>query len=168
MIVSSKTENVTFNRLPTNVDEMKSLAVDMSQPFKVAALSVLAFLEYENDPEAAFEMIDYLRGPQPLSNLDKQFIRDRLEGKGYVIRSYFKGTSPENDYTIPDAPYSVEVSDNPYSYANEHYITLYLKSSGADSLRQITLRQKQDGKWCLWQHTFLSDIRVPKSQNPWA
>lgn len=163
----NKTEIITFDSLPTSVDELKAVA-DMSTPFKTAALSVLAFLEYENNPEEAIEMINFLKGPQPLSNLDKQFIRDRLYEKGYVIRSYFEGTSPENDYTIPEAPYRIEVSDNPYSYTNEHYATLYLKSSGADSLRQITLRETADGNWCLWQHTFLSDIRVPKSQNPWA
>ncbi len=163
----NRVEIITFDKLPTNVYELKSMA-DMSTPFKTAALSVLAFLQYENDPEAAFEMIDYLKGPQPLSNLDKQFIRDRLEEKGYVIRSYFEGTSPENDYTLPVAPYSIEVSDNPYSYSNEHYATLYLKSSGADSLRQVTLREKGDGTWCLWGHTFLSDIHVPKSKDPWA
>ena len=163
----NKVELIKFDSLPKNVEELKAVA-DMSTPFKTAALSVLAFLQYENSPETAFEMIDYLKGPQPLSNLDKQFIRDRLAEKGYVIRSYFEGTSPENDYTLPEAPYVIEVSDNPYSYTNEHYATLYLKSSGADNLRQITLREKADGSWCLWEHTFLSDIRVPKSQNPWA
>ena len=163
----NKVEIITFEKLPAGVGELREMA-DLSSPFKVAALSVLAFAYYEKDPETALEMVDFLKGPQPLSNLDKQFIRDRLLDKGYVVRSYFEGTSPENDYEIPAAPYSIEVSDNPYSYTNEHYATLFLKSSGADSLRQITLREKADGNWCLWQHTFLSDVRAPKSSDPWA
>lgn len=163
----NKTEIISFDSLPTNVEELKAMA-DLSTPFKAAALSVLAFLEYDNNPEASLEMVNFLKGPQPLSNLDRQFISDRLTDKGYVMRSYFEGTSPENDYTIPAAPYKIEVSDNPYSYTNEHYATLFLKSSGADNPRQITLREKADGTWCLWQHTFLSDVRAPKSTDPWA
>ena len=164
----NKTEVITFDTLPRNVDELRAIA-DMSTPFKTAALAVLAFTQYENDVQASIDMVNFLKGPQPLSVFDTQFIRDRLQGKGYVMRSYFRGTGPQNDYTIPAPPYAVEVSDNPYSYTNEGYATLYLHSSGADSPRGVTLRQKPStGEWFLWQHTFLSDIRVPQSQNPWA
>lgn len=164
----NKTEILSFQTLPKNVEELRA-AADMRTPFRTAALSVLAFLQYDNDVQSAIDMINYLKGPQPLSVFDTQFIRDRLGGKGYVMRSYFRGTSPENNYTIPPAPYEIEVSDNPYSYTNEGYATLYLRSSGADSLRGVTLRQKPStGEWFLWNHTFLSDIRVPQSENPWA
>ena len=164
----NKTEVITFDVLPKNVEELKAIA-DMRTPFQTAALAVLAFTQYENDVPSSIEMINYLKGPQPLSVMDTQFIRDRLRGKGYVMRSYFRGTSPQNDYTIPAPPYAIEVSDNPYSYTNEGYATLYLHASGADSPRGITLRQKPStGEWFLWQHTFLSDIRMPQSQNPWA
>lgn len=162
----NKTERILLPTLPANVDELRAMA-DLSTPFRTAALAVAAFCRYEQDPEAALAMVDFLKGPQPLSTFDKQFIRDRLAGKGYVVRSYVTGTSPANDYALPPAPYEILVSDNPYSYTNEGYATLYLHSSGADSPRQITLRRKGDGQWLLWQHTFLSDIRPPKSQNPW-
>lgn len=163
----NKTERILLPKLPANVDELRAMA-DLSSPFQTAALAVAAFCRYESDPEAALAMVDFLKGPQPLSTYDKQFIRDRLAGKGYVVRSYVTGTSPENDYALPPAPYEVVVSDNPYSYVNEGCATLYLHSSGADSPRQVTLRRKGDGSWLLWQHTFLSDIRMPKSQDPWA
>lgn len=163
----NKVEMITLEKLPTNVEELKAMA-DLSSPFNTAALAVAAFINYEKDVNAAIEMINFLKGPQPLSVMDTQFIRDRLAGKGYVVRSYVEGTSVENDYTIPDGPIRIEVSDNPYSYTNEGYAVLYLKSSGADSPRPVTLRKKGDSTWCLWQHTFLSDVRVPKSQNPWA
>ena len=164
----NKTEVITFETLPQNVDELRAVA-DMSTPFKTAALAVLAFAQYEKDVQSSLDMLNFLKGPRPLSVFDTQFIRDRLGGKGYVIRSYFRGTSPQNDYTIPAPPYAIEVSDNPYSYTNEGYATLYLHSSGADSPRGVTLRQKAStGEWFLWEHTFLSDIRVPQSQDPWA
>lgn len=166
----NKSEVITFNYLPKNVAQLKPLAdACFSSPFRMAALSVAVMMNYEADKDATVEMINYLRGPRPLSPFDIQFLRDRLGGKTYVVRSYFKGTSVENDYTIPPAPFAIEVSDNPYSYQNEDYATLYLHSSGADNPRPVTLRLKPStGQWFLWEHTFLADIRQPQSQNPWA
>lgn len=162
-----KTEIITLEKLPTTVEELKQMA-DLSSPFKTAALAVAVFSNYEKDVQATIDMLNYIKGPRPLSQYDIQFIRDRLNGKGYVVRSYFKDTSPQNDYT-PSTPYQVEVSDNPYSYSNEGYATLWLKSSGADNPRQVTLRLKPStGEWFLWEHTFLSDIRIPTSQDEWA
>ena len=60
--------------------------------------------------------------------MDEQFINDRLRGKGYVVKSYIKGTSPQNDYFLSEASYEIEVSDNTYSCQNVYYATLYLKS----------------------------------------
>ena len=112
-------------------------------------------------------MLDYLRGPRPLSEMDKQFIRDRFMDKDYVPRSYFEGSTPNNDYT-PRVPDVIEVSEGPYSYQNEGYATLFVQSGGADSLRQVQVRLAKDGKWYLWEQMILADIRKPESENPWA
>ena len=110
----------------------------------------------------------FLRGPRPLSGVDKQFIRDRfMDGKDYIPRSYFKGATPQNDYT-PVEPYGIKVSENPYSYTNQGYAKLFLTSGGADSPREVTLRQTKDGKWYLWEQFLLAGIREPESSNPWA
>lgn len=46
---------------------------------------------------------------------------------------------------------------------------LFLKSGGADSLREIVLRQKgSDGKRFLWEQFIPVGIRDPKSADPWA
>ena len=166
----NKVELVTINNLPENTSELKEILGEYcASPFKMAALAVAVFHNWEKNEKETIEMLNVIKGPRPLSQLDQQFIHDRLAGKGYVIKSYFQGTSPENDYTIPEPPYTIEVSDNPYSYQNENYATLYLKSSGADSLRPITLRLKPStGEWFLWEHTFLADIRIPKSMDEWA
>ena len=165
----NKTEIIKLDRLPANVEELKSMPqAQFATPFDTAVLAVAVMCNYEKDVQSTIDMINYLKGPQPLSTYDIQFIRDRLAGKGYVPRSYIRGTSPDNDYALPAAPYEIEVSDNPYSYTNEGYATLWLTASGADSPRQVTLRRKGDGQWLLWQITFLSDVRQPKSSDPWA
>ena len=87
--------------------------------------------------------------------------------KDYVPRSYFKGATPQNDY-VPTEPYTISVSTNPYSYENEGYVKLFIRSGGADNPREVVLREAKDGKWYLWDQFLLPDIRKPESSNPWA
>ena len=162
---------VTFSKLPVNLAELRALPeANLLKPHFAAALTVAALCRYPADPNACFEMLDYLRGPRPLSVFEKQFIADRFRGKDYVPRSYFAGTSPENGYT-PSQPYTITVYENPYSRdnLNEGYLTLHLNSSGADSPRQIKVRTKPStGQWFLWDQFILSDIRIPEALDPWA
>ena len=162
-------KEIVFEALPTSPEQMKALPqAAMATPFDTAALCVAALCAYAQNKEAALEMLNTLRGPRPLSEFEKQFIRDRfMDGKDYIARSYFAGAVPENDYT-PNMPYTLAVSESPYSYGNEGYAKLYLKSGGADSPREIVLRLAKDGKWYLWDQFLLAGIREPESANPWA
>ncbi|MCQ2429697.1 MAG: hypothetical protein MJ192_05150 [Clostridia bacterium] len=167
---TKKTETFTFDKLPMNVEELKALPeASLDTPFKTAALTVIALNAYASNADNGAAMLNFLKGPQPLTPMEKQFIRDRfMDGKTYVPISFFAGTSPDNNYT-PSVPYTIMVSDNPYSYNDSTYVSLWLTSSGADSQRQIKLRQKPStGEWFLWEQYILSDIRKPKSEDPWA
>jgi hypothetical protein len=62
----------------------------------------------------------------------------------------------------------IVIKDNPYSYENGGYVKLLVRSGGADSLREIVLREAKDGKWYLWDQFILADIRQPESADPWA
>lgn len=153
-----------------NISELNDTVLDRTDEFRVAAVTIHALMLYTEDREASLSFLDYLKGPEPLSVYQKQFIRDRFMDKGdYFIRSYFKGAVPDNNYT-PDEPYTVEVSDNPYSYVNDGYAKLFIKSGGADSPREVVMRQKKStGEWFLWQYEgLLTGIRVPVSDDPWA
>ena len=161
----NKTVEVVFESLPENAEQFKALPqAGLKNPFDTAALTVLALCFYPQDRDASLEMLDFLRGPRPLSNYDKQFIRDRFMDKDYVPRSYFNGATPQNDY-LPSQPYAVKVSENPYSYQNQGYAKLFVKSGGADSPREITLRMTKDGKWYLWEQFILAGIREPESSD---
>ena len=165
---SNKTEKIVFNRLPESYEQFISLPqAKMSTPFETAAMTVLAFCYYPMDKELCLQMLDFLRGPRPLSGYDKQFIRDRFMDKDYVPRSYFEGATPQNDYE-PQEPYTIIVKETPYSYANQGMAKLDIRLGGADSPRQVELRKAKDGKWYLWEQYILSDIRQPESSNPWA
>lgn len=165
---SNKSEKIVFNSLPETYEQFINLPqAKLSTPFETAAMTVLAFCYYPLNKDLSLQMLDYLRGPRPLSGYDKQFIRDRFMDKDYVPRSYFEGATPDNDYE-PKEPYTIIVKETPYSYANEGMAKLDIRSGGADSPRQIELRKAKDGKWYLWEQYILSDIRQPESSNPWA
>ncbi|MBR4910090.1 MAG: hypothetical protein IKZ47_02055 [Clostridia bacterium] len=157
--------------LPQTAEQMRSMPeFTLSNPYAVAAFTVAALNRYSESREDSKAMLNVLKGPEPLSQREIQFINDRfMDGKSYVIRSYFAGSSPENDYT-PAPPYTVSVIEYQNSRENAGYIKLFLKSSGADSPRQITLRQKPStGEWFLWEFDgILSGIRIPKSADKWA
>ncbi len=166
--VGNKSERVVIGDMPENLEQFKVLPqAAMTSPFDTAALAVVAFTYYPINKELSLEMLDFLKGPKPLSTMEKQFIADRFLDKDYVPRSYFEGAKPENDYE-PSEPYTIVVSENPYSYQNEGYATLYMTSGGADSPRSVQLRKAKDGRWYLWEQYLLADIRKPESTNPWA
>ena len=166
-----KNESVTirFAALPVDLDALKALPeASLDSPYKTAALVIAALCRFEADENAAHEMLDFLKGPEALSNLEKQFLRDRLSGKAYKSFSFFAGATPENGYT-PSEPYEITVSSNPYSFETENWATVYVQSGGADSPRPIKLRKKPStGQWFLNEVQCLSDIRVPKADDPWA
>ena len=165
----NKAETFTFPALPKDLAELKALPeAALDSPFKTAALAIAALCRFEQDEGAVHEMLDELKGPEQLSNLEKQFLRDRLRGKAYKSFSFFAGATPENGYT-PDVPYQITVSANPYSFETENWATVYVQSGGADSPRPVKLRKKPStGQWFLNEIQCLSDIRLPRAEDPWA
>lgn len=164
------TYQITWNQLPKNLEELQALPqADLKTPEGTAALTVAALAVYPTNPEECFRMLNFLRGPRPLSMYEQQFIRDRfMDGKQYIVMSYFKGATPANNYT-PNVPYVLEFTDSAAQFAEEGYKRFDIRSGGADSPRQITLRLKPStGQWFLWEQAILVGIRVPVSQDPWA
>lgn len=160
---------ISFASLPSNVTELKALPeASLKKPEYGAALFVAAMMRYKDDPTAAISMLEFLKGPGGVSEYEKQFINDRLsDGKEYVVRSYFAGTSPENDYT-PSMPYTVIPEKDAASEDNGR-IRVFMRSSGADSQRMIKMRLKAStGEWFIEEEMILSDIRIPRSQDAWA
>ncbi len=164
----SQSETFTFAALPESAAQMKALPeATLDCPFKTAALTVCALCAYAADKTIGAEMLNFLRGPRPLSNYDISFLNDRFSDGHHVPFSYFKGAVPENDYT-PDTPFVITVNAGPYSDANEGYKKLFIASGGADNPREIVLRKGGDGKWYLWDQFLMVSVRKAKSDDPWA
>lgn len=165
----NQSETFTFSALPKNLTELQALPeAALDSPFKTAALTIAALCRYGEDIDAMHEMLDFLKGPENLAPYEKQFLRDRLAGKAYKSFSFFVGATPENGYK-PKVPYQITVSSNPYSFPEENWATMHVKSGGADSTRTIKLRKKPStGQWFLNEIQCLSDIRIPTAEDPWA
>ena len=165
----NQTETIVIGKLPESLDELKAMPeAAMDTPFKTAALTVCALCVYGAEPSIGIEMLNFLKGPRPLSEQELSFLKDRFADNHYYIPfSYFKGATPENDYK-PAEPFTLEIKAGPYAYQNEGYAKLDIASGGADSPRQVLLRKTGDGTWYLWEQFLMVGIRDPKSLNPWA
>ena len=166
---SNRTEKFTFSALPANVEELKALPeAKLDTAFKTTALVILALNRYEADPDSAVAMLGFLKGPEEFNGKEQSFLKDRLSGKGYKARSFLGGATPENNYA-PTVPYTVAVSENPYSFDEENWATMYVTSGGADNPRPIKLRKKPStGEWFLNDIQCLADIKLPASDDKWA
>ena len=165
----NRSETFTFATLPNNVEELQNLPeTSLDSAFKTTALTIVALCRYEENPDEAIAMLNFLKGPAEVSTYEKQFIRERLEGKMYKTRSFFAGATPQNDYT-PNKPYTITVNETPYSFDEENWATLYVTSGGADNPRPIKLRKKPStGQWFLNEIQCLADIRLPNAEDKWA
>ena len=165
----------TFNALPRNIEELKTLEVDNRKYFEsqyfVTALFICCLNRIADNSADAWEMINYLRthtatvgqnGINLVSNADMQnIVQSNLVGKdgnGFPVvnglRSFFAGATPENLYT-PSTPYKVTVveaaadpilTENGVTYARLHVI-----SGGADSAQgPLMLRKTNNHGWLLW------------------
>ena len=166
---TNRTETFTFSALPNSLAELQALPeASLDSAFKTTALTIVALCAYEKNPDACIEMLNFLKGPAEVSTYEKGFIKERLNGKFYKTFSFFDGATPENGYK-PTTPYVIKVSENPYSFDEENWATLYVTSGGADNPRPIKLRKKPStGQWFLNDIQCLADIRVPVADDPWA
>jgi len=158
----------TFAALPESLAQMQSLPeAALTDPFQTAALTVCALCVYAADKNIGTEMLNWLRGPRPLSPFDISFLNDRFRDGHHVPFSYFAGAKPDNDYA-PSQPFTLTIEAGPYADANPGYKKLHIRSGGADNPREVLLRQTADGRWLLWDQFLMLSIRQPRGDDFWA
>lgn len=160
---------ITFDKLPNNLAELQAMPeASLNEPEYAAALFLAVMMHYPVNKEETYEMLEFLKGPYGLSTYEKQFLADRMsDGQEYVVRSFFNGTSPDNDYT-PTLPYTVE-TERGFDQELDGRMKIFITSSGADTKRHILLRHKPStNQWFIEDQMLLAMIRTPKSQDPWA
>ncbi len=159
---------IVFDNLPGNLDELRTMPqASLNEPEYAAALFLAAMMHYTENKEETYGMIEFLKGPYGLSTYEKQFLDDRMADGAYVVRSFFNGTSPDNDYT-PSLPYTIE-TERGFEQEIDGRMKIFINSSGADTKRHILLRHKvSTNQWFVEDQMLLAMIRPPVSQDPWA
>lgn len=155
---------IFVKEIPRQADFEK---IDLTDEYKTAAAVIYALSLYESDPDACFAALDYLNGPTALSDYDKSFIKEQFSQYPYVVRSFFEGAVPSNDYE--PASYTVTISENVNSFSADNFVTVYAKSNGADNPRSMTLRlQRSTGMWFVTSFAgILMGVKAPASADPW-
>ena len=158
---------IQFSMIPMTLAQFTALPqAGMQSPYETAAMFVVALNLYLQDKDEFTAMMNYLKGPDPITPRELSLLKTQVTD--YLPRSYFAGATPQNDYA-PTQPYTVVISDNPYSYVEQGSAKLFVHCGGADTPRPISIRLAKDGKWCLTGYaSLLSGIRKPESTNPWA
>ena len=168
-----RTITYTFNDLPRNIEELKTLEVNnreyFNSPHFVTALFICCLNRITENSSDAWNMINYLRTHTAtvgennilkVSNVTMQDIVQHLldnDVNGNPVsnglRSYFAGSSPDNKYK-PTTPYQVTVVEQSDAYTTEDgYLCAKLRvvSSGDDNpVGPLKLRKVDGHGWLVY------------------
>ena len=163
----------TFNALPRNIEELKTLEVNDREYFKsphfVTALFICCLNRLPDNSTDTWEMINYLRthtatvgednimkiSKDNTQNVVQNLLEDDTHGFPSVngLRSYFAGSSPDNKYT-PTTPYQVTIVEKSDVYVTKDgnlYARLYVESSGYDDpVGPLKLRKVEGHDWLVY------------------
>ena len=163
----------TFNALPRNIEELKTLEVNDREYFKsphfVTALFICCLNRLPYNSTDTWEMINYLRthtatvgednimkiSKDNTQNVVQNLLEDDTHGFPSVngLRSYFAGSSPDNKYT-PTTPYQVTIVEKSDVYVTKDgnlYARLYVESSGYDNpVGPLKLRKVEGHDWLVY------------------
>ncbi len=160
---------VTFNKMPGNIGDFQAIAnTGFEKPERTAALFFCALNLFVKDSTQGVQALNVLKGPQPLSQTEIAWYKERLGDKLYLPMVYFDGSTPENNYT-PSLPYTVNFMQDPRPQDCEAgYMRMYIKTPAFDTPRAIKLRQK-GGNWFLWEaNGIMMGVRTPAKDDVWA
>jgi hypothetical protein len=132
-----------------------------STPEGGAAILVTALLAYaQNDLQAEAYLAAALDASRlqsgSLTVADRQRLQRQLKGREYTIHSYIEGATPQNGYQLPELPYRLSFSRNPYSGDEASgRVKVFVACSGAATPRPVTLARGADELWRAWEWSSL-------------
>jgi len=130
--------------------------------FKQWLQGLLMYLAGDKDAGPA-QMNSLMKEPDP----GLQTFHGTLDAtKAYIWRSYVKGATPENGYSVPDVKsFEVDTYFQPGQAPTptSTRIGLFVRSSGADTARPVLLQKDDRGQWRLTDYSSLCvGVRPPK------
>jgi hypothetical protein len=180
LITQDDTQTISIDKIPDSIEEFTEMRDEIAgTPEGGAAMFIVAMNKYVEDEDLGIQFFTlildmyHLRKTSSKPNVKgyapnvmfNEFLR-RIKSKPYLPASYISGTSPENKYELPEAPYKIEISRNPYSVVKEgERIKVFVECSGADSARPITLQKNSNDIWKAYEFSSMSlGIREPEEE----
>ena len=153
---------ITIDNLPNNMDNLLAMQSSLATtPEGAAAVLVAALLTYVKRDPLAEQYLALLVGAGQLQSdslraVDRQRLKLQLIGRERTVYSYVQGATPENGYQLPDPPYHLSFSRNPYSGKDESgRVKVFIACSGASTARPMSLKKGVDGLWRAWEWSSL-------------
>jgi hypothetical protein len=173
---------VSLDKIPQSIEEFISLRdKHATTPQGGAAIWVMAAIIYAQNPELGRQCLIIASDKSLLGNSNKgyqgfdfgnssDYLIKQIDSKKHVPNSYIQGTSVETGYKLGNAPYKIACSTNPYSGKEEDgRIKVFVKCTGADSDRPITLVRNDKGIWKAVEFSSLVvGIKAPKQKSKGA
>lgn len=155
--------------LPKTMEEFEARVAEKAlDPKQAAKLWFDAVFVYMNvDKELGARMITLMTKDKEWQK--KSYFMAALKERPYILRSYAKGTAPENNYEMDPNKYVLaieRVDRKPFDDKEEdEYVKLFIKSSGADSPRPLTFQRNIRGEYKVFEFSSIYvGIRPPQSQ----
>lgn len=149
---------VALSSMPGSRDEFLALQTSLATAAEggAAAFLLALFLRRADATLGAAclaESVDGSRlrigapGPE-LTRRDLQRIDEQLRANPGLPAAYIAGATPANAYALPEMPWTVALATNPYSGDVERgRLKLFVRCSGADLPRPVTVRRQETGLW---------------------
>ena len=151
---------ITIDKIPTSSEEFVALRDKIATtPEGGAVLFAVAMIAYGHKKETGLEFFTIAVDKSRLitgntykgfsiNNSDLSLLTMQLDKNLQLGNSYVLTTSAEAEYKLPAAPFKFEITENAYSGDRATgKFKVFVKSSGADTPRPITLAVNDKGIW---------------------
>lgn len=135
---------IRIPELPGTEDAFRALMLEqIATPAGSAAMFIVALNLYVQNPELGRICLNMIRADEPIADAEiRANFAVMAEKHPTVPRSYLKGASPQNGYTVPEGPLVML-----FKLTNERTLkrkakTVYVGCSGTGAYRPITLCSK--------------------------
>jgi hypothetical protein len=172
-----------ITRLPANADDFKTMRDEVAvTPEGGAAMFVIALKMYTENPEEGIKCLimqkdiaDLMQSNNAgsykgyaLNVSEFSLLKSQVGKQPYIPNSYFVGAKPENNYTIPEGNFELDIAANPYSGdPNSGKVKLFIRSYGADTSRPVAMVRNDKGLWKVKEYSSLIvGIRKMASEAP--
>lgn len=155
--------SVSIDSIPSTIEEFVAMRDQVAvTPSGGTAMFVVAMMNYTKDEALGLQCFTAILvndgstlkddpkgygGKSPASSA--MYLIGMLKKAPYVPNSYINGTTVDDGYALPAAPYSITLSTNKYSMQNieKGECKVFVATTGGNMPRPVTLVMNNKGIW---------------------